>query len=149
MSKTEEVGWLIVHTENQPTITYSISEGDNFFGRAEEGYLVDIPIKGDFYVSRCHANLKVTKKIDKNYELVLFDNGERRDNSPSTNGTYLNGERKRLDKKSFSKIVHDDTIQVGQTKLVFKSKFHSPNYNFEEARKEVKESNYTATIIIP
>lgn len=140
-------GWLVVHTENKEPITYDLVLGDNFFGTEADGYLVEIPIKADKYVSRSHANIKVAKDMLKRFHYELWDDGARRPQGPSTNGTYINGHNARLGMDEVVFLVDGDTIQVGETKLVFKSIQEVSNEI--EATKVVQEMDYTATVILP
>ena len=140
-------GWLIVHTEEKEPTSYELYLGDNFFGTEAEGYSVEIPIKDDKYVSRSHANIKVSKDFLHRFRYELFDNGTRRPQGPSTNGTYINGNEERLPKDGLVFLQDGDTIQVGETKLVFKT-VNDVN-DVEEAATSVINTDYTATVILP
>ena len=139
-------GWLIVHTENKEPISYNLYLGDNFFGTPADGYQVDIPIDSDRYVSRCHANLKVSKDFLNRFHYELIDDGSRRPKGPSTNGTYINGNSSRLPKDHRVFLKDGDTIQIGETKLVFKTTDKSKDVI--DAATNVINSDYTGTVII-
>ena len=136
-----------MHTEGKEPISYDLYLGDNFFGTASEGYSVDIPIQDDKYVSRSHANIRVTKDFFNRFQYELYDDGSRRPQGPSLNGTYVNGNKDRLPKDAVVFLVDGDTIQIGETKLVFKP-INSAN-NVEEAATSVINTDYTATVILP
>jgi hypothetical protein len=140
-------GWLVVHTENKEPLTYDLVLGDNFFGTEADGYLVEIPIKDDKYVSRSHANIKISQDLLQRFHFELWDNGARRPQGPSTNGTYINGNSSRLGVNEVIFLMDGDTIQVGETKLVFKSILKVGDE--KEATKVVQEMDYTATVILP
>jgi hypothetical protein len=140
-------GWLIVHTEDRESATYDLFEGDNYFGTRAEGYKVDIPIEGDKYVSRSHANITVRMDFFNRFHFELKDDGSRRPQGPSLNGTYINGAPERLPKSGSIFLQDGDTIQVGETKLVFKT--IQEVENVEEAFTAVMETDYTATVILP
>lgn len=139
-------GWLIVHTEHKPPVSYELYVGDNFFGTPADGYLVDIPIEGDRYVSRCHANLRVSKDFLHRFHYELFDNGSRRPQGPSTNGTYINGNSQRLSADTVVFLMDGDTLQIGETKLVFKNVQEVATV--EEAATEVLQTDFTKTVIL-
>ena len=147
-SKDGEIvaGWLIVHTEEKDPVYYNLYVGENFFGTEAEGYKVDIPIHGDRYVSRSHANIQVSKDFTHRFHYELLDDGSRRPQGPSLNGTYVNGNSDRLPQDSKVFLQDGDTIQVGETKLVFKTTMES--HDVEEAATSVLNTDYTATVIL-
>ncbi len=138
--------WLVVHTEEKEPETFELYLGDNFFGTPAEGYQVEIPIKNDRYVSRSHANLKVTKDFLHRFQYVLYDNGERRDGAKSTNGTFLNGLEDRLPPDQKVYLQDGDTIQVGLTKMVFKTVKEVDDEL--HAKTSVVDLDYTKTVIL-
>ncbi|MCB0644916.1 MAG: FHA domain-containing protein, partial [Phaeodactylibacter sp.] len=139
-------GWLIVHTEDKEPVSYDLFFGDNFFGTEAEGYKVDIPIEGDKYVSRSHANIRISKDFLHRFHYELLDDGSRRPQGPSLNGTYVNGNQDRLPQDARVFLQDGDTIQVGETKLVFKSTMEA--HSVEEAATSVLNTDYTATVIL-
>lgn len=144
---TEDLaGWLVVHDENKEESTFDLYVGDNYFGNEGEGYEVDILIPNDVFVSRSHANIQISKDFLNRFQAQLLDDGSRRPQGPSLNGTFVNGNEERLPKETHIFLRDGDTIQVGETKLVFKSieKFHT----VQEAAVEVRASDYTATIAL-
>lgn len=147
-NKTGKVvaGWLIIHTENIEPLSYDLFVGENFFGTEAEGYKVDIPIKNDIYVSRSHANIQITKDFLHRFHYELIDDGTGRKQGPSLNGTYINGNQKRIQKETKVFLKDGDTIQVGETKLVFKTV--SQSISMKEAAQKVLVSDYTKTIIL-
>lgn len=137
------IAWLVVHTEGEAPITYDLFEGDNFFGRAAENYAVDVPVKNDNYVSRAHACVRIRKDEIGRFSFELLDQGIRRNGQVSTNGTYINGRETRLAENNCIFLKDDDTIQVGFTKLVFKST--AKNYQ-EAATQVLQKKDYEKTV---
>lgn len=134
-------GWLVVHTENTAVNTHEVYEGLNSIGRNPDA---DMTIPDDVYVSRIHCMVCVDKKNDWRY---LVSDGtflqNEKDANGSKNGTYINGKRLHLQDQIFLK--DGDTLQVGRTKLVFKS-----IYQFKtsiDAAKDVSFLPYEKTII--
>ena len=62
------------------------------------------------------------------------------------NGTFLNGNPKRINSSQSVQIFDGDTIQIGETKLVFMTLKSISSEN--EAISKVSEMNYEQTIII-
>lgn len=142
------MGWLFQRTANKGELYYSIFEGDNFFGRSDDSanISVEIPIQNDDYVSRAHACIVATKDVNGNYSFQLKDSGERRPNGKqSTNGTYLNEGSNRLEKGTVYSLHHNDSIQVGETALIFKS---AQKTSLKQAETEVLQQNNISTVII-
>lgn len=134
-------GWLIVHDENAPVQTFSLSTGKNTIGRLSQKKPSDIMIDTkDTYMSRCHFTIEVTKSPGGKFEYLISDNN-------SLNGTFLNSDKdKRLREKDQFFLQDGDTIQAGRTKIVLKTSEKSPNK--KEAEKTVIQSDYSKTIII-
>ena len=139
-------GWLTIHDENKKELSFDLFVGDNFFGKQGEADPVDMLIDNDPYVSRSHAYIRISKDFLNRFHCQLLDDGSRRSKGPSLNGTFVNGNTKRLAKDSSVFLRDGDTIQIGETKLVFKSveKFH----NIEDAVDEVRKSDYMETVIL-
>lgn len=140
------VGWLVIHDENKAPASYDLFIGDNFFGTEAEGYEVDIPIINDVYVSRSHANIRVSRDFFNRFHYQLLDDGSRRPQGPSLNGTYINGNENRLPADQSIYLKDGDTIQVGETKLVFKTTEYS--HTIKEAATAVLNSDYTHTVLL-
>lgn len=138
------VGWLILHTEERDPVFYDLFLGDNFFGAEAHGYEVDIPIQGDKYISRSHAHIQIRQDLLQRLHFELLDDGTGRPQGPSTNGTYVNGQKSRIPADSQVFLQDGDTIQVGQTKLVFMSKRVVENVT--EAASAVLQTDYTETV---
>jgi pSer/pThr/pTyr-binding forkhead associated (FHA) protein len=130
------IGWLVLHTENIPPITYTIFEGKNIIGRPTKDNSVDVSIKNDGYLSRKHAILNIEFKHGK-WQYIFSDNN-------STNGTFHNTEK--VEKGEELYLEEGDTIQVGRTKLVLKLK--SKNATIDDAEKTVISSDFEKTIIM-
>jgi len=134
-------GWIVRHTESKSPVTYELFEGDNRIGRPDGPHHLDIKIADDRYISRVHCNLRISKDYLHRfrYELVESD-------GTSTNGTFINGNEKRLPEGKVVFLLDDDTIQVGETKFVFKSILSSINH--EDAASDVMEQDYTRTVAV-
>jgi pSer/pThr/pTyr-binding forkhead associated (FHA) protein len=139
-------GWLVVHTENKLPVTYDLYEGDNVIGRPDGAHQIDIRIEDDDYVSRFHAFIHVHKDYLHRFRYELHDNGAMSRGKVSTNGTYINGIEERLPKEKTVFLRDGDTIQVGTTKLVFKSINDTDDHI--SAFSSVANSNFTETVAI-
>ncbi|MCS6968076.1 MAG: FHA domain-containing protein [Cytophagales bacterium] len=138
---TEEVGWIVVHDENTPVQTLPLKMGKNVIGRAARSKLADVPIvTEDRYMSRNHCTIEVIRRANGQLQYVIYDNG-------STNGTYINAVKSSRLKPNMQVILHDgDTIQIGRTKVVLKTKECAANA--AQATSTVVMSSYMPTIIM-
>ena len=136
-----EVGWLILHTEDRKTETFPLYEGINYIGRKKkEDHSHEILIQDDPFVSRTHAFIKCKSAGDRiNFELYDGDGSK-----PSVNGVFLNGNHDRIHQSC--SLQENDTIQVGQTKLVLKVKKEHRGISGEI--QEVLRTDYIRTIDI-
>jgi len=143
----KELAWLFVHTKGKDEVFYPIVEGQNFFGRADEdeNIEVDIPIEGDDYVSRAHACIIASKAVDGSFSFQIRDNGDRRNGKPSTNGTFINENDNRLESDQVYEIKHDDTIQVGETALIFQQ---ADKVSLKKAETRVLNRQKATTVVI-
>lgn len=133
------VAWLVRHTENQSAKTFPLYYGKNFIGRNNHSSAPTIILGEDPYVSRVHCLLEV---ININpLEITICDDAVFL-SKPSKNGTYVNGNEKRLLKKMI--LNENDTIQVGMTKFAVKGN----NDSIKKIVREVEESEYMKTVII-
>ena len=139
-------GWLVVHTENRRPVTYELFAGDNVIGRPDGPHHVDVRVEDDEYVSRVHAYISITKDFLHRFHYELLDSGKYRNGTPSTNGTYINGIPDRLARNKSVFLRDGDTIQVGTTKLVFKSV--DATFSDYSAVSSVTERDYTETVAI-
>jgi len=134
-------GWLISHTENSPTKVYPLQVGKNYIGRKlQAGFTPFIVIENDPYISRIHAVVDINEKPTD--ECYIMDSAASNNGQPSKNGTYVNGDKKRIEEKVG--LNDGDTIQIGVTKLMLK-------YNTKELKdilSEVERSGYITTIEI-
>jgi pSer/pThr/pTyr-binding forkhead associated (FHA) protein len=130
------IAWLISHTENQPTLTYSLYRGRNFIGRKSGSAGSDLIAIDDSYISRKHA------VIECGNTYLLYDIGELEEKN-STNGIFLNAHPERISRKTVLK--EGDTIQIGMTKLVFKINHQG---NLKEITDEIEQSVYLKTVVI-
>jgi hypothetical protein len=135
------VGWLVRHTENQSSKTFPLMPGKNFIGRKlRPSVLFFALIDDDPYISRVHAVIYVEDASP--YDFYICDSNDDNDGSASKNGTYINGDKTRVTKKT--KLKENDTIQVGVTKLVLK-------YTHSDIKKiinDVEKRDYISTVAI-
>ena len=138
----EPVAYLIVHSEGQPVKPYPLFEGKNYIGRKMHPTLKPfVALEDDEFTSRVHAVVY----IDNNSDSRLFfidDSAESNEGKTSKNGTFLNGNKQRITRRL--KIEDHDTIQVGETKLIFRINAKS----LDDIMKEVEKGNYIQTIVI-
>lgn len=134
-------GWLIRHTENKPDKAWPLQPGKNYIGRkVQPGADPFIAIDDDPYISRIHAVVHVGEGALP--ECFVMDSAASNNGQPSTNGTYINGNTSRVEKKE--SVAEGDTIQVGATKLVLQ-------YNTKdlaEVLAAVAKSPYVSTVAI-
>ncbi|NTS43873.1 FHA domain-containing protein [Flavisolibacter sp. BT320] len=139
--KKSLVGWLIVHTENRKTETFSLFEGINFIGRKKKEEDANwIVLSDDPFVSRTHAFIKA-KRNNEHLQFVLYDGDG---SKPSVNGIYLNGKETRINQ--FCSLQENDTIQIGSTKLVFRIRKDEGSISAEVV--EVMNTDFIRTIDI-
>ena len=126
------IAWLVVHTEDHPTLLHELKEGKYVIGRAIPGSIPDISLNNDQFASRKHAEIKVTPG-----EIYIVD-------LESRNGVYVNGQTKPVG-RSFAQALSDgDTVQVGETKMVLKTRNIAPDEI--TALKSVRKMPYVPTI---
>ncbi len=133
-------GWLVVHTEDKKHLTYELFEGENVIGRPDGPHHLDIKVEDDSYVSRVHCKVVVSKDFMHRFKYELMDS------EGSTNGTYINAYEKRLPKDESVFLKDGDNVQVGETKMVFKST--NTSVNFRDAASHVLDIDYTKTVAI-
>ncbi len=135
-----EIGWLIRHTENQSSKTFPLFYGRNYIGRNPQPGIPTIVLDDDPYVSRTHALLEV---INVNpLQIVISDDAAGNGGKSSKNGTYINGDEKRITHRVT--IGVNDTVQVGMTKLIIRLN----NTSIHKIIQEVEESEYMKTVVI-
>ncbi len=139
-------GWLVTHTEDRDHVTYNLYLGDNIMGRPDGPHHIDIKIENDPYVSRIHSRIRVTKDYLHRFRFELLDDGLERGGVPSTNGTYINGNSIRIPSDRGVFLKNGDTVQVGETKMVFKSVDEFED--FQSAAISVQGTDFTQTIHI-
>lgn len=136
--KVQPIAWLIRHTEYQEAKNFPIYLGINIIGRVMQSGKNSILFEQDAFVSRRHAVLYAHNPTN----FTLEDSVSANEGKASKNGTYLNGNPKRINQKI--SLKDGDTIQVGNTKLVFR-------LNDEPIHKiinEVEEADYMNTVVI-
>jgi hypothetical protein len=135
-----EVAWLVRHTENQSAKTFPLFYGKNYIGRNPQMNGHGIILNEDPYISRVHALLEV---ININpLQIVVSDDSVSNGGKPSKNGTYINGNERRLEGRIT--IGPNDTIQVGMTKFIVRLN----NTSIHKIVQEVEESDYMKTVVI-
>lgn len=139
-STKTEVAWLVRHTENQSAKTFPLYYGKNYIGRNPQPDAPTVVIDEDPYVSRIHAVLEV---ININpLQIVVSDDSQSNRGKASKNGTYINGDERRLQNKIM--IGPNDTIQIGMTKMIVRLN----NTSIHKIIQEVEESDYMKTVVI-
>jgi pSer/pThr/pTyr-binding forkhead associated (FHA) protein len=139
---TEPAGWLIRHTEDQSSKTYSLWKGNNYVGRKLHDSLKPfIIIDEDLYISRVHAVIIAEGTVD-NYNFYIEDSASSNHGAESRNGTYINGKEKRISSKV--KLSENDTIQIGVTKLILRYN----NHPIKKLVKEVEKSKFMHTVAL-
>lgn len=134
-------GWLICHTENKPAKVWPLQTGKNYIGRkAQPNVEPFIAIEDDPYISRIHAVIYVADGTPA--ECFVMDSAAANNGQPSRNGTYINGNKARVEKKET--LDQHDTIQIGITKLVIR--FNTKD--LQEVLEEVEKSGYIPTVAI-
>lgn len=136
--KVQAIAWLIRHTEHQAAKSYPIYLGVNIIGRVFKAGKNSILFEEDPFVSRKHAVLYAHSRTT----FTIEDSASGNEGKASKNGTYLNGKTQRIHQEA--SLQDGDTIQVGNTKLVFR-------LNDEPIHKiinEVEEGEYMNTVVI-
>lgn len=126
------IAWLVVHAEDHPTLLHELKEGKYVIGRAIPGNIPDISLNNDQFASRKHAEIKVTPR-----EIYIVD-------LESRNGVYVNGQAKPVGRTVPQSLFDGDTVQVGETKMVLKTKNTVPDEI--TALKTVRKMPYVPTI---
>ena len=134
------IAWLVRHTENQSAKTFPIYYGKNFVGRADQSGTPTVVINEDPYVSRVHALLEVIQVNP--LQIRVYDDPSTNGGKASKNGTYINGDDRRLTKNMI--VKENDTIQIGMTKL----RVRTNNTSVQKIVQEVEESDYMKTVVI-
>ncbi len=112
-------GWLILLSDGSESTHYELHKGKNRIGRQSTLSRPDIPVANDIYVSRNHAVLAVKLTERNTYEYILADN-EKVQGKPSTNGTYLNNSKERIDGNPV-RLKDGDVIRCGKTSFKLKT----------------------------
>ncbi len=138
----EPLGWLVRHMENQTAVTFTIFAGKNYLGRKKQDGITNfIVIDDDVFISRIHAVIDAEESGDS--EFYISDSESSNLGKPSKNGTYINGDDKRISQKI--RLSDNDTIQVGVTKMILKV---NRDNNLKKIIKEVQNIKFMDTIII-
>lgn len=135
-----EVAWLVRHTENMSAKTFPLYYGLNYIGRNPQVNAPCIIIDDDPYVSRIHTLLEVINISP--LRIAVSDNHVSNQGKPSKNGTYINGNDKRLEDRIT--IGPNDTIQIGMTKFIVRLN----DTSLHKIVQQVEESDYMKTVVI-
>lgn len=133
-------GWLVVHDEKTRSQTFTLKPGRQLAGRKSASMPCDIMIEtGDVHMSRRNFIIEVSEKPAGiyQYRLSLPD-------VPPLNPVYIN--LKKLGETDVYFLKDGDTIQAGETKIVFQSS--SAAQNALDAAGKVKATGYTQTIFV-
>ena len=145
--KAVSPGWLVLISPYKNNEVFELKFGKNHIGRGSQNNNLDISVKRDVFVSRYHAILLVEQIQKSNILFKLNDNHDNLSNKPSTFGTYINGNSKRI-KPNESRLIKDgDTIQVGQSKLVLKTFQHANTK--EDALSKALSQNFAKDVVLP
>jgi len=140
-SETAPVGWLIRHTENVPPQALPLYAGKNYIGRKGSGkFKPFLTVEEDPHVSKVHA--VIFADPGEIYLFYVADTASSNEGKASTNGTYVNGQEKRITDKMV--VRENDTIQIGVTKFVLRYAESDP----DSLIREVSERPYTPTIVV-
>lgn len=137
----EPVAFLIRHTENQSIKPFPLYAGRNYIGRKMNEELKPFLILADDdFVSRVHTVIYIEDKAP--IECFIEDSAASNGGKASKNGTYLNGDEERITGKE--RLMENDTIQVGETKLILKFN----NAQIDKIVEEVEDRDYMNTVFI-
>lgn len=135
------LAWLVVHTENKPVQSYPLHEGENAIGRREVPNRHSIILDpDDRFVSRFHC-VFILGYSRGEMSAAVADDGRYQDGKASANGTYVNGSEARI---TITRLRENDTVQIGETKLVFRWNTSSKN----QIEDEVQQAEYVKTVVI-
>lgn len=143
----ESMGWLVLHTEEKDVKTYPLHKGDNLIGRNIDSD-INLTEENDLTVSKFHAVLAVVLTVDgevPSCNYYISDNNNNGSGKPSLNGTYINGNKMRLDTSVRRKLSDGDTIQIGTLKFVLKTINKAESE--KEAKSQVENTNYAHTVL--
>jgi hypothetical protein len=141
ISETAPVGWLIRHTENLPAQALPLFAGKNYIGRKASGkFKPFLTVEEDPHVSKVHA--VIFADPGEIYLFYVADIAASNEGKASTNGTYVNGQEKRITDKMV--VRENDTIQIGVTKFVLRYAESDP----DGLIRDVSEKPYAPTIVV-
>jgi hypothetical protein len=137
----EPVAFLVRHTENQSIKPFTVFAGKNYIGRKPHETLKPfIALEDDEFVSRIHAVIFV--EAGETVACFIDDSAGSNEGKASKNGTFLNGDKMRISART--PLKENDTIQIGETKLIFR--LNTANIN--KIVKEVQDRDYMHTVVI-
>jgi len=137
----EPIAFLVRHTENQSVKPFPLFVGKNYIGRRQHPSLKPfIALEEDEYVSRLHAVIFLEDKEPA--EFYIDDSALSNEGKASKNGTFLNGNKQKVTDKTL--LNENDTIQIGETKLILRiNKTH-----INKIVEEIKDLDYMHTVVI-
>lgn len=133
-----EPGWLVVHDENTKQQTFSLKKGKQLIGRKSTSKPCEIMIETeDIFMSRNHFYVDVIRGKNGDFSYVLSD-------CNALNHTFIN--LKKLASNDEMYLKDGDTIQAGETKIVFKS--NKGAGSSAEATDFVGRNDYSKTVYL-
>lgn len=113
----ENIAWLTAKTGNFTQKQWNLKTGINILGRGNNATNKHhgIQLVGDNEISRKHCSINIQKTPRGKWTFLISDT------FPSTNGTFLNEEEERLSIYDEIYLLHNFTIRLGQSKLIFKT----------------------------
>lgn len=133
-----EPGWLVVHDENTRQQTFTLKVGRQVIGRKSDSKPCEIMVETkDMYMSRNHFIVEVNKFTNGMYGYSISD-------CNATNYTYVNLKKLREGDELYLK--DGDTIQAGETKIVFKSNAEAKDSH--QATQLVVGNSFNKTVLI-
>ncbi len=133
-------GWLIHYNQdNKQMQSFELAQGVYTIGRKTTQPLATFCIE-DEYVSKIHCTLAVQSQGLHTTFWLYEEQG-------STNGTFVNESKQKLVPKNKIQLQHNDTFQIGMSKLVLLI-FTNGNHKTSEADKTVVYTTNDKTVII-
>ena len=139
LKELRPVAFLVRHTEQLEAKTFPLFPGENYIGRkAHPKFKPFITLEDDEFISRVHSLIT----LESGGDFWLNDSDHSNGGRASTNGTFLNGNKNKVFKRT--SIRDMDTIQIGMTKLIFRIF----DKNLTDLIREVEHAGYAQTVVI-
>lgn len=141
IEEPKPVAFLVRHTEDKSIKPFPLFKGRNYFGRKQHPTLAPfLALEEDEFVSRVHAVLFSDGNGANDF--YIEDSADSNEGKPSKNGTYINGNKERINGKV--KLKEKDTIQIGETKLIFCMNTRQ----LDKIIEEIEEKDYMHTVVV-